>query len=316
MAGRAFVGARSVERRSGHNLRRGIVMGSHGKSIGVAILSACLILLPGLDGQLAARDFPHRVEVVKIENLNHNIKRIRLKMNDEDRFSFAPGQHIFLRPPDDFIAEWNDRYQTTHKEVYRPYSFASSPSRRPFFDLIIKHYVAPRGKDVPPGVVSTYVHTRLKVGNVVTLSEPAGKLYADSDSDRPIVLVAGGVGASPFVGLLDYWFENSVDQKREVYFFLGVNARRDLILHEQLTKWNDEKENFHYIAALSRPEKDDRWDGPTGYINIVLDKHFKGTLDVDAYLAGPPIMVRETIKVLTAKGVDRDQIHRDPIRVR
>jgi Na+-transporting NADH:ubiquinone oxidoreductase subunit F len=262
------------------------------------------------------RRFPHHAEVVKIEDLNHNIKRIRLKPQQADEFVFTPGQHVLLKAPDDYLADWNKRYNTSHKEIYRPYSFASNPSRRSDFDLIIKHYVAPRGKDVPPGVMSTYVHKHLKVGDVVTLSNPVGKLYAQNDSDRPIVVVAGGVGAAPFVCLLEHWFENKINQNRKIYFFLGVRSRRDLMLHEEFTAWSRTKENFSYIPALSDPQKGDDWKGETGYINLVLDKHFKEPFDADVYLAGPPIMIRFTRKVLASKGIENKRIHRDPIRVR
>ena len=279
-----------------------------------SLLTVGLVLL--LSPQLLAREFPYQAEVIGIEDLNHNIKRISLKPKDANEFVFTPGQHVFLSVPDEYLTEWNERYKTSYKEFYRPYSFASSPSQGPSFDLIIKHYIAPRGKDVPPGVASTYVHTRLKVGDMVTLSEPNGELYAKDDSDRPIIVVAGGVGVSPFVCLLEHWFENKTDEKRQIYFFLGVRSRRDLILHEMFTKLSQRKENFYYIPALSSPQKEDDWKGKIGYINLVLDKYFTESVDADVYLAGSPIMVRETIKILKNKRIASDRIHRDPIRVR
>ena len=69
------------------------------------------------------------------------------------------------------------------------------------------------------------------------------------------------------------------------------------------------------MSALSRPEESDQWTGETGYINLVLDKHFEAPLKADVYIAGSPIMLRETVKVLKAKGVPDDRIHHDPIKV-
>jgi NAD(P)H-flavin reductase len=261
------------------------------------------------------RKFPHRAKVAKIEDLTHNIKRIRLRQADP-KFAFTPGQYVLLRAPNDYVAGFNKRYGTSHKEVYRPYSFASSPGNSMLFDLIIKHYPAPADKDVPPGVVSTYVHKLLAVGDTVHTSEPEGKLYAKNASNRPIVLVAGGVGAAPFVCLLNYWFENEINRERNIYFFLGVRSNRDLLLHDQFTKWSETKKNFNYIPALSHPKDDDEWKGRTGYINVVLDKYFKKPFDANVYLAGPPIMIKFTRQVLKKKGIHDDRIHRDPIRVR
>ena len=260
-----------------------------------------------------SRKFPHRARVTRLENLTHNIKRIRLRPTD-DEFTFTPGQYVLLRAPTEYMADFNDRHDTSHDEVYRPYSFASSPSDSSVFDLIIKHYPSPPDKNVPPGIVSTYVHKHLKAGDTVELSKPGGRLYATDSSDRPIVVVAGGVGAAPFVCLLNYWFEQEVD--REIYFFLGVRSKRDLLLNDLFSKWSESKDNFHYIPALSHPEENDQWTGETGYINVVLDKYFQDSLDADAYLAGPPIMIKFTRQVLEKKGVDEDHVHRDPIRVR
>ena len=274
-----------------------------------------LTLLCGSLSKLQARDFPNQAEVVKIEQLSHNVRRIRLKSRDASRFVFTPGQHVFLKPPQDYLAAFNERYKTSHKDVYRPYSFASSPDEHSRFDLIIKRYDAPSGKDVPPGVVSTYVHKHLKVGDTVTLSDPNGELYARNDSDRPIVVVAGGVGVAPFVCLMNYWFENKIDQQRKIYFFFGVRSMRDLILHDQFTLWDKTKKNFYYIPSLSDPQPGDGWEGEVGYINVTLDNYFKDSFDADVYLAGPPIMIRFTREVLKTKGITGDRVHQDPIQV-
>jgi len=284
-------------------------------------------LTGGMHAKLAAFDeatnqdggqrskFPHRAKVTQLEDLTHNIKRIRFQPATDD-FAFAAGQYVRMRAPGKYVAEFNDRYQTSHKAVSRPYSFASSPGDSSFFELIIKHYPAPQDKDVPPGIVSTYVHKHLEVGDAVQLSEPGGKLYSENDSDRPIIVVAGGVGAAPFVGLLNYWFEHKTNERRKIYFFLGVRSRRDLLLHDQFIEWHENKPNFQYIPALSHPQDGDDWEGATGYINVVLERYFHEPVDADAYLAGPPIMVRFTKEALKKKGNDEERIHRDPIRVR
>ena len=143
-----------------------------------------------------------------------------------------------------------------------------------------------------------------------------GKLNAKNDSERPIVVVAGGVGAAPFVGLLNYWFENKIDEQRDIYFFLGVRSKQGLLLHKEFTQLSEMKKKFRYIPALSYPQEADKWKGKTGYINLVLDRYFTESFDADVYLAGPPIMIKFTRQVLSGKGIKGNRIHRDPIRVR
>ncbi len=279
-------------------------------------LSGLFLIAAGWLGILAAADFPHAAEVVAVEKLTHNVKRVSFRIRTGSGFSFEPGQFLLLQIPDDYVAQWNERYGTNHSEVARPYSLASAPHGLPRFDLIIGHQRAPRGKDVPPGLASTYVHTALRPGDVVRFGNPAGNLYprdsAEALTSEPMILVAGGTGVAPFVGVLEHWFASKRRPERKIYLYLGVRAARDLLLHEKLSRWDRENESFRYVPALSRPRADDSWTGETGYINIVLDSHFPAPLSADVSIAGSPIMIRETIKVLRAKGLDEARIRHDP----
>ena len=275
-----------------------------------------VVLLCLLNSTLPGVDFPHEARVTKLEDLNHNVKRVRMRLVDSDGFGFKPGQFVFLKVPDNYIREWNEKHATAHQNVSRPYSFASSPRRLPLFEFIIKLAAAPRGKNVPPGLASTYVHTRLRVGDLVRISAPQGSLYLGVEKGRPIVVIAGGSGAAPFVGLLEYWIENGLDQTSRISFFFGVRSKKDLFLHDQFTHWASERKNISYFPALSHPQPPDEWKGETGYIQILLDKELAAPSAAEAYLAGPPIMLKEAVKVLKAKGVSSNRIHYDQIQVR
>ena len=275
-------------------------------------LALCFLAAAWAHPPLARAD--HDAQVVKIERLTHNVKRIRFKAASDD-FTFQAGQFILLELPDSYLKAFNKRHGTEHTNVSRPYSFASAPSEAPYFDLIVKHYPAPPDKDVPPGLASTFIHQHLRPSDTVTFSDPIGSLYMPNDSTDPIILVAGGVGASPFIGLLKHWFDQGLDRQREIYFFFGVRSKRDFFLLGDLADWSRHRKNFKYIPALSHPDPADEWEGETGYINAVLDRRFPSPLKADVYLAGAPIMIRETVKVLNAKQVPDTRIHHDPIKV-
>ncbi len=279
------------------------------------LISALAVAGVMLVGTLQAQ-FEYRAKVVKIEDLTHDVRRVGLQLASSEGFTFTPGQYTFVSIPEDFVKEWNQKYGTTHEQVFRPYSFASSSSKLPRFDLIIKWARPPRGKDVPPGIASTFVHQHLKVGDVLEITAPAGDLYLRADTGEPIIIVAGGSGAAPFVSLLEYFFEKKFDKNNEIYFFFGVRSKRDLFLHDRFMAWDKSKPRFHYIPALSRPQPEDDWKGETGYVQIPLDKHIQGPSGAHAYLAGPPIMIREVEKVLRSKKITRDRTHYDEIEAR
>jgi NAD(P)H-flavin reductase len=185
----------------------------------------------------------------------------------------------------------------------------------PIADFIIKLVPPPQGKDVPPGLCSTWMHQDLKPGDRVDIGKPLGALWVSGDSRRPIVLVAGGIGVAPFVCLLEHWFEIGLNESRAIHLFMGARQRRDLILDEQLAEWARRKRNFHYIRALSHVGPEDQWTGETGFISAAVDRHFAGVLDADAFVSGSPVMIRVTEKVLNGKGVPEQRIRHDPIDV-
>lgn len=274
-----------------------------------------ILLITGTGvSMLHAAQFPYAGEVVTIEDLNHQVKRVRLHIQSGSDFSFNPGQFLFVKIPDDYVTKWNKRYSTNHGTVARPYSIASAPHRLPYLDLIIGHQLSPPGEIVPPGLASTYIHTKLKVGDPLIFSAPEGSLVTVHDSNAitdndPLILIAGGTGLAPFLSVLEYCFK--MNQPRPIYLYLGVKSTRDLLLDETLSGWDKTRTNFQYIPTLSRPAEDDAWRGRTGYVNTILASDFNHPLVADVAIAGPPIMIQETIKVLQAKGLPQHRIRYD-----
>ncbi|MFN0172772.1 MAG: FAD-binding oxidoreductase [Bryobacteraceae bacterium] len=259
-----------------------------------------------------AADLPHEARVMKVQELTHDTKLIRFKAGRD--FTFKPGQFVLLQVPPAFVEEWNAKYKTSHQQVRRPYSFASSPKKLPVFDLIVKLVGPPPGKDVPPGIASTFLTSRVKPGDTLRFGAAIGSLFPGVDKGRPIVLVAGGTGVAPFVCLIEHWFETKAGNP--IYLFFGVRSRRDLFLHQQFEKWARTKKGFHYIPALSNPAPEDQWTGETGFINVTLGKRLQDIRDPEVFVAGSPVMMRETVKVLQANGVPKERIHQDPIQVK
>lgn len=272
------------------------------------ICLAAVLAVAGLPTAFAAT-----AKVLAVESLTHNVKRLRVRMPKS--YKFEAGQFALVSVPQAYVEAWNAKYKTNHRQIRRPYSFASSPKRLPVAEFIIQLAAPPPGRDVPPGVASTYIHTDLKPGDPIEIGDAMGSLNQTSAS-RPIVLVAGGTGVAPFVGLLDHWFRAKLHKNRKIYLFFGVRQRRDLLLDEQFHRWAAKHPNFTYVPALSDPAAEDNWTGAKGFANAVLDKHLPGPLDADVLIAGSPRMMQETVKTVKAKGVPDSQIRHDPITVR
>ena len=83
----------------------------------------------------------------------------------------------------------------------RQYSLsgADQGERRQF---TVKRVDATAGK--PDGEVSTLLHTKVKVGDLLTISVPFGALVLDDYSGRPMVFVSAGIGITPMAGMLSH----------------------------------------------------------------------------------------------------------------
>ena len=71
-----------------------------------------------------------------------------------------------------------------------------------------------------------------------------------------------------------------------------------------------ENSNFKFIPSMSEMEKSARtWNGETGFINReMLVKHLPNLQGPIYYIAGPPAMVAAMRQMLSAAGVDEDDI--------
>jgi Na+-transporting NADH:ubiquinone oxidoreductase subunit F len=232
-----------------------------------------------------------RTQVASIRDLTYDIKEVRLRLLEPDRIEFAAGQYIQLEtPPGD----------PAGKPVCRAFSLASPPSAAGEIELEIRY--------VPNGICTTYVHKRLKVGDIATITGPYGE-FGLRGGDDEIVCIAGGSGMAPIKSLLLDMRDRSI--RRPTRYFFGARARRDLFLVAEMHALESVLPDFRFIPALSEPQPGDDWRGETGLITEVVDRHLTSGAACQAYLCGSPLMVDACIRILHAKGIGDDRIFYD-----
>ncbi len=231
---------------------------------------------------LGTKEYRARVEAV--EPLTHDIKHVILRLESSETVSFKPGQYIQFKIPG--------------TEEFRAYSIASSPSAGNTIELIVRL--------VPGGLCSTYIHEVVKEGDKATITGPYGEFFLRDDSPKEMICIAGGCGMAPIRSILSSLAEKGMPRKA-TYFF-GARGARDLFYTEELKDLEARYPNFKYFPALSEPKPTDRWDGEVGLITQVVEKHIADASDAEAYLCGPPPMIDASLKVLTAKGMKKENI--------
>ncbi|MCW8799146.1 MAG: NADH:ubiquinone reductase (Na(+)-transporting) subunit F, partial [Prosthecochloris sp.] len=73
--------------------------------------------------------------------------------------------------------------------------------------------------------------------------------------------------------------------------------------------------NFSYNVALSDPQPEDNWEGPTGFIhNVLYENYLKNheePEEIEYYMCGPPVMISSVEKMLYNLGVEKEMIAYD-----
>jgi ferredoxin-NADP reductase len=146
----------------------------------------------------------------------------------------------------------------------------------------------------------------LEPGTKVSATSVGGDFLLPADPARPLLLVAGGIGITPFIGHLEQAAAQGGGRDIEVVY--AISSIDDLAYAEQLEKADCRVA----IASAEKPPK-----LPTGWTWIGPDRLSGDTLLAvvpdaakrDVFLSGPPSMVATLKKALRKAGARR--IHTD-----
>jgi len=123
---------------------------------------------------------------------------------------------------------------------------------------------------------------------------------------NPIVLVAGGIGVTPFLRLIDY-FKNNPDINPGITLFYGNKNIEDIAFKEEFAMLDNTK--FKIIHVLSNAQSiPEGYEG--GFISTDLMKKYLNNIAVnDFFICGPPIMMNKLLPQLESVGVPKSQIY-------
>lgn len=254
------------------------------------------------------------------------IKELVLQLPPGETIDFRAGGYIQIECPpyhakyenfdieERFRDEWDKynlwKYESVVKEPnIRAYSMASYPEERDIVMLNVRIATPPPGKDVPPGIMSSYIFN-LKPGDKVTISGPFGEFFA-RETQNEMVFVGGGAGMAP---MRSHIFDQlkRLKSKRKMTYWYGARSYREMFYVDEFDKLQAENPNFKWHIGLSEPKPEDNWTGYTGFIhNVLYDNYLKdhpAPEDCEYYLCGPPMMNNAVIKMLLDIGVERENI--------
>ena len=237
------------------------------------------------------------LRVAEITREADNIFSLILKdENGKQLPPFHPGQHITLRLLGSAMAQ--------------AFSISSSVQYLDFYRITAKSSQTPRRPDGSRS--QSYALVRSKVGDVLLAQSPAGLFRLPLQSKHPVVLIAGGIGITPFMSYLETLAQ--ARPKFPVRLLYGNKSKSSRAFAERIAEIERSIPSL-VVTNFYSQLNGDRRSGPSfeaaGHISA---------LDIDPslieararfYLCGPDSMIDDVSRGLLARGVPPFEIHRE-----
>lgn len=190
-------------------------------------------------------------------------------------------------------------------ELVQPRQYSLSSAYHPdCYRISVKREAG--NEDSPSGMVSRTLHGKTE-GDSVWLSAPAGLFHLAQDSDRPLVLISGGIGLTPMLSMLE-----TNKTKRAQYQNIWVHGCRNHAVHafsaqvEQLKK-EMQLETFTFYDSMEGCEVTDS-HVMSGRVDLNKCKEAVLIDNADYYLCGPEPFIRTQFKALVDLNVKKENI--------
>jgi CDP-4-dehydro-6-deoxyglucose reductase len=240
---------------------------------------------------------PDRVIEMRVDEMarptpNTLIVRLTPTVKGECFCQFSPGQYVEISIPDS-------------PYLSRAYSIANTPREDGGIELQIRR--------VEGGRLSGWAFAHMQEGARLHARGPLGAFTMRSPVDRPLVFVAGGTGFAPIEALIEQQLK--LTPQRDMLMFWGAADLGDFYELDRIEAWSLQNSNLRIMLAAERGAGS--FSVPAG-INVVtgnvaaaMQQSEWPIAGRDAYVAGPPAMIRAVLDVLRHAGLTADRIHVD-----
>ncbi len=237
------------------------------------------------------------VKVTDIIKLTNNSSAIRFER--PAGFDYFAGQFIMLcvELNESETFKINGGKSNLQK---RAYSMSSSPTACDFIETTVK--------ETPGGFMSKYLVREMKVGNNVKVTGPLGLFYYAKEMGNNIVLLGGGSGITPLLGILRYIKDSRLKTRATLIY--SNKTEQDIIWSKELEELS-KQENISVVNTLTRVSKSE-WGGELGRIDRKkIETYVDDYKSAVYYVCGSNDFVDHCIGVLSGMGIPNERIKRE-----
>ncbi|HZY70205.1 MAG TPA: FAD-dependent oxidoreductase [Thermoplasmata archaeon] len=186
---------------------------------------------------------------------------------------------------------------------YRLFSLSSSPTETDWISVTCKLTGTPF-KQALRG---------LRRGDTAEVIGPLGDLVYDPS--RPTIMIAGGIGVTPFRGMIRFAVDSGFDQPIRLLY--SARVPEEFAFREELDAMSGAHPDLGIVYSVTRPGTSRTpWTGRTGRIGEAAIREAAEPLDEPNFLVvGLPEMVSETVTLLGSRmAVPEERINWEPFR--
>ena len=249
--------------------------------------------VPASDLVIAARevasvaDIPRRVFTLKVVDkslLSEDVARLRLLTARGERMRRLPGQYL------DVLLAGGKR---------RAFSIANAPHDDDAIELHVRR--------VAGGGFTTTVFDDMKPGAVLRVEGPLGTFVPREDSERPMLLMAGGTGFAPIKALIEHFLH--LGTRRPITLYWGAREPADLYLRGLPERWASDVPALRFVPVISDPEHAGKLR--SGLVHEALLEDHPDLSGFDLYMSGPPTMIDAGRRAFVEAGLPEERLYYD-----
>lgn len=202
-----------------------------------------------------------KCQVKSIEPLACNTHKILL--HPETAVTFQPGQYLLV------VMGEKDK---------RPFSIASSPCRH---QGELELHIGAAEENAYALEVVAAMRTALNKHTDIEIEAPNGDAWLQ-ESDRPLLLIAGGTGFSYVRSMLDHCIAQNIE--KPIYLYWGAKTECQLYALQELQQIAQEHAQVHFVPVVESASTD--WKGKVGNVLNAVKDDFASLEEFDIYIAG------------------------------
>lgn len=196
---------------------------------------------------------------------------------------------ISLERPYGFMFRAGQYFKITLPAGRKYFCFVSSPNDDKILKFAFREGVSEFKKNL----------LKMALGTEIEIAGPWGDMTLPDNPSRQMVFIAGGIGITPFMSMLQLVLEN--DLPYQIVLLYSNPAKEQTAFFEELSALP--------VEVIFSMTDDPNWQGEKARLDAdFIKKYIPNFTEPIYYVAGPPGMVNSMVEILNNLGIPPPQI--------